>query len=162
MVAIASFYKANAPLPQARKPYQPQAQPNIWGTGWDTSQERTQERAQEKSFTDAQDVADFDIDFGNKSVSGKLITKGRQDPVFSITGKIAGNGWTGTASTTKADAGGYKIDSSSTGKSIVIKDANVTGGFYGPNANEMGGSFTHNADDSKASVVFGTKKTTRS
>lgn len=111
-----------------------------------------------KGFTDAKDVADFDIDFGNKSVSGKLITKGRQDPVFSITGKIAGNGWTGTASTTKADAGGYKIDSSSTGKSIVIKDANVTGGFYGPNANEMGGSFTHNADDSKASVVFGTKR----
>lgn len=111
-----------------------------------------------KSFTDAQDVADFDIDFGNKSVSGKLITKGRQDPVFNITGQIAGNGWTGKASTAKADAGGYKIDSSSTGKSIVIKDANVTGGFYGPNANEMGGSFTHNADDSKASVVFGTKK----
>lgn len=110
-----------------------------------------------KSFTDAQDVADFDIDFGNKSVSGKLITKGRQDPVFNITGQIAGNGWTGKASTAKADAGGYKIDSSSTGKSIVIENAEVTGGFYGPNANEMGGSFTHNADD-KVSVVFGTKK----
>lgn len=111
-----------------------------------------------KSFTDAQDIADFDIDFENKSVKGKLTTQGRQDPVFSITGQIAGNGWTGTASTTKADAGGYKIDSSSTGKSIVIRDAKVTGGFYGPNANEMGGSFTHNADDSKASVVFGTKR----
>ncbi|MPX77640.1 transferrin-binding protein-like solute binding protein [Moraxella catarrhalis] len=110
-----------------------------------------------KSFTDAQDVADFDIDFGNKSVSGKLITKGRQDPVFNITGQIAGNGWTGKASTAKADAGGYKIDSSSTGKSIVIENAEVTGGFYGPNANEMGGSFTHNADD-KVSVVFGTKR----
>lgn len=110
-----------------------------------------------KGFTDAQDVADFDIDFGNKSVSGKLITKGRQDPVFNITGQIAGNGWTGKASTAKADAGGYKIDSSSTGKSIVIENAEVTGGFYGPNANEMGGSFTHNADD-KVSVVFGTKK----
>lgn len=111
-----------------------------------------------KGFTDAKDVADFDIDFGNKSVSGKLITKDRKDPVFNITGEISGNGWTGTASTTKANAGGYKIDSSSTGKSIVIENADVTGGFYGPNANEMGGSFTHNADDSKASVVFGTKK----
>lgn len=111
-----------------------------------------------KSFTDAQDVADFDIDFEKKTVNGKLITKDRKDPVFNITGQIAGNGWTGTASTTKADAGGYKIDSSSTGKSIVIRDAKVTGGFYGPNANEMGGSFTHNADDSKASVVFGTKR----
>lgn len=110
-----------------------------------------------KSFTDAQDIADFDIDFENKSVSGKLITKDRKDPVFSITGNISGNGWTGKASTTKADAGGYKIDSSSTGKSIVIENADVTGGFYGPNANEMGGSFTHNADD-KVSVVFGTKK----
>lgn len=110
-----------------------------------------------KSFTDAQDIADFDIDFGNKSVSGKLITKGRQDPVFNITGDIAGNGWTGKASTTKANVGGYKIDSSSTGKSIVIENADVTGGFYGPNANEMGGSFTHNADD-KVSVVFGTKR----
>lgn len=111
-----------------------------------------------KSFTDAQDIADFDIDFGEKTVKGKLITKDRTDPVFNITGQIAGNGWTGKASTTKADAGGYKIDSSSTGKSIVIENANVTGGFYGPNANEMGGSFTHNADDSKASVVFGTKR----
>ena len=111
-----------------------------------------------KSFNEAQDIADFDIDFGKKTVNGKLTTKDRQDPVFNITGDIAGNGWTGKASTTKADAGGYKIDSSSTGKSIVIKDAEVTGGFYGPNANEMGGSFTHNTDDSKASVVFGTKR----
>lgn len=112
-----------------------------------------------KSFTDAKDVADFDIDFGEKTVNGKLITKDRKDPVFNITGQIAGNGWTGKASTAKANAGGYNIDSSSsTNKSIVIKDANVTGGFYGPNANEMGGSFTHDTNDSKASVVFGTKK----
>ncbi|AXT93114.1 transferrin-binding protein-like solute binding protein [Moraxella catarrhalis] len=111
-----------------------------------------------KGFTDAKDVADFDIDFEKKSVNGKLTTQGRQDPVFSITGNISGNGWTGTASTTKANAGGYKIDSSSTGKSIVIENADVTGGFYGPNANEMGGSFTHDTNDSKASVVFGTKK----
>ena len=110
-----------------------------------------------KSFNEAQDVADFDIDFEKKTVKGKLTTKDRTDPVFNITGDITGNGWTGKASTAEANAGGYKIDSSSTGKSIVIKDANVTGGFYGPNANEMGGSFTHNADD-KVSVVFGTKK----
>lgn len=110
-----------------------------------------------KGFNDAEDVANFDIDFASKTVNGKLITKGRKDPVFSITGEITGNGWTGKASTAEANAGGYKIDSSSTGKSIVIKDAKVTGGFYGPNANEMGGSFTHNADD-KVSVVFGTKK----
>lgn len=113
-----------------------------------------------KGFNDAEDVANFDIDFGSKTVNGKLITKGRTEPVFSITGKIAGNGWTGTASTAEANAGGYKIDSSSTGKSIVIKDAKVTGGFYGPNATEMGGSFVHknNGDDGKVSVVFGTKK----
>lgn len=113
-----------------------------------------------KGFNDAEDVANFDIDFGSKTVNGKLITKDRKDPVFNITGKIAGNGWTGTASTAEANAGGYKIDSSSTGKSIVIKDAKVTGGFYGPNATEMGGSFVHknNGDDGKVSVVFGTKK----
>lgn len=113
-----------------------------------------------KSFNEAQDVADFDIDFGKKTVKGKLTTQGRQDPVFNITGQIAGNGWTGTASTAEANAGGYKIDSSSTGKSIVIKDAEVTGGFYGPDATEMGGSFAHknSGDDGKVSVVFGTKK----
>lgn len=113
-----------------------------------------------KSFNEAQDVADFDIDFKNKTVKGKLTTKDRTDPVFNITGDIAGNGWTGKASTAEANAGGYKIDSSSTGKSIVIKDAEVTGGFYGPNATEMGGSFVHknNGDDGKVSVVFGTKK----
>lgn len=113
-----------------------------------------------KSFTDAKDVADFDIDFASKTVNGKLITKDRKDPVFNIKGQIAGNGWTGKASTAEANAGGYKIDSSSTGKSIVIKDAEVTGGFYGPNATEMGGSFAHknSGDDGKVSVVFGTKK----
>lgn len=113
-----------------------------------------------KSFTDAQDIADFDIDFGKKTVNGKLTTQGRQDPVFNIKGEISGNGWKGTASTTEANAGGYKIDSSSTGKSIVIRDAEVTGGFYGPNATEMGGSFAHknSGDDGKVSVVFGTKK----
>lgn len=69
-------------------------------------------------------------------------------------------GQTGKASTAEANAGGYKIDSNSTGKSIVIKDAEVTGGFYGPNATEMGGSFAHknSGDDGKVSVVFGTKK----
>lgn len=112
-----------------------------------------------KSFNEAQDVADFDIDFEKKTVNGKLTTKDRTDPVFNIKGEIAGNGWTGKASTAEANAGGYNIDSSSsTNKSIVIKDAEVTGGFYGPNATEMGGSFTHNADDSKVSVVFGTKR----
>lgn len=113
-----------------------------------------------KSFTDAEDVANFDIDFASKTVNGKLITKDRKDPVFNITGEIAGNGWTGKASTAKANAGGYKIDSSSTGKSIVIENAEVTGGFYGPNATEMGGSFVHknDGDDGKVSVVFGTKK----
>ena len=113
-----------------------------------------------KGFNDAKDVADFDIDFASKTVNGKLITKDRKDPVFNITGQIAGNGWTGKASTAEANAGGYKIDSSSTGKSIVIKDAEVTGGFYGPNATEMGGSFAHknSGDDGKVSVVFETKK----
>lgn len=113
-----------------------------------------------KGFNDAKDVADFDIDFASKTVNGKLITKDRKDPVFNIKGQIAGNGWTGKASTAEANAGGYKIDSSSTGKSIVIKDAEVTGGFYGPNATEMGGSFAHknSGDDGKVSVVFGTKK----
>lgn len=113
-----------------------------------------------KGFNDAKDVADFDIDFASKTVNGKLTTKDRKDPVFNITGQIAGNGWTGKASTAEANAGGYKIDSSSTGKSIVIKDAKVTGGFYGPNATEMGGSFAHknSGDDGKVSVVFGTKK----
>lgn len=113
-----------------------------------------------KSFTDAEDVANFDIDFASKTVNGKLITKDRKDPVFNIKGEIAGNGWTGKASTAEANAGGYKVDSSSTGKSIVIKDAKVTGGFYGPNATEMGGSFAHknSGDDGKVSVVFGTKK----
>ncbi|MBH5631520.1 transferrin-binding protein-like solute binding protein, partial [Neisseria meningitidis] len=34
-----------------------------------------------KSFNEAQDIADFDIDFKNKTVKGKLTTKGRTDPV---------------------------------------------------------------------------------
>ncbi|ELA09701.1 transferrin binding protein B TbpB [Moraxella macacae 0408225] len=108
--------------------------------------------------------ADFDVDFGKKSLTGKLSYKDDKQTtkdVFSITdGKIDGTGFTAKANTPDLNKGGFKPDSANTfGNPIHIKDAEVKGGFYGPDANEMGGSFAYkNNNGNNAAVVFGTKK----
>lgn len=84
--------------------------------------------------------AEFDVDFGEKSISGKLTEKNGVEPAFHIeNGKIEGNGFHATART--RDNG---INLSGTGstnpQSFKANNLLVTGGFYGPQAEELGGT----------------------
>ncbi|HFC3978342.1 TPA: transferrin-binding protein-like solute binding protein [Neisseria gonorrhoeae] len=116
--------------------------------------------------------AKFDVNFKDKKITGTLTAANRQEATFTIDAMIEGNGFKGTA---KTGNGGFAPDqNSSTGTHKVhIANAAVQGGFYGPNAEELGGWFaypgngqTKNAQTSSgngnsagsATVVFGAKR----
>lgn len=116
--------------------------------------------------------AKFDVNFKDKKITGMLTAANRSEATFTIDGKIEGNGFKGMA---KTGNGGFAPDqNSSTGTHKVhIAEAKVQGGFYGPNAEELGGWFaypgneqTKNAQASSgtgnsagsATVVFGAKR----
>ncbi|ENT0594623.1 transferrin-binding protein-like solute binding protein [Neisseria gonorrhoeae] len=115
--------------------------------------------------------AKFDVNFKDKRITGTLTAENRSEATFTIDGKIEGNGFKGTA---KTGNGGFAPDqNSSTGTyKVHIANAEVRGGFYGPNAEELGGWFAYpgngqaeNAQTSSgngnsagsATVVFGAK-----
>lgn len=116
--------------------------------------------------------AKFDVNFKDKKITGTLTAANRQEATFTINGMINGNGFEGTA---KTGDGGFAPDqNNSTGTHKVhIAEAKVQGGFYGPNAEELGGWFAYpgngqaeNAQTSSgngnsagsATVVFGAKR----
>lgn len=116
--------------------------------------------------------AKFDVNFKDKKITGTLTAENRSEATFTIDGKIEGNGFKGTA---KTGNGGFAPDqNSSTGTyKVHIANAEVRGGFYGPNAEELGGWFAYpgngqaeNAQTSSgngnsagsATVVFGAKR----
>lgn len=116
--------------------------------------------------------ARFDVNFDTKQITGTLTANDRTQPTFTIDAMIEGNGFKGTA---KTGNDGFAPDqNSSTGTHKVhITNAAVQGGFYGPNAEELGGWFaypgneqTKNAQASSgsgnsagsATVVFGAKR----
>ncbi|EMS2003204.1 transferrin-binding protein-like solute binding protein [Neisseria gonorrhoeae] len=120
--------------------------------------------------------AKFDVNFKGKKITGMLTAANRQEATFTIDAMIEGNGFKGTA---KTGNGGFAPDqNSSTGTHKVhIANAEVQGGFYGPNAEELGGWFaypgngqTKNAQENaqassgngnsavSATVVFGAKR----
>lgn len=105
--------------------------------------------------------AEFDVDFSTKNISGTLTAKDRTSPAFTITAMIQGNGFSGTARTGE---NGFALDPKNTINPVYTHiQADVSGGFYGKNAIEMGGSFSFpgNAPEGKqekASVVFGAKR----
>lgn len=120
--------------------------------------------------------AKFDVNFKGKKITGMLTAANRQEATFTIDAMIEGNGFKGTA---KTGNGGFAPDqNSSTGTHKVhITSAAVQGGFYGPNAEELGGWFaypgngqTKNAQENaqassgngnsavSATVVFGAKR----
>lgn len=104
--------------------------------------------------------ADFMVDFGKKSIMGNLFADNGVESMININGKIEGSGFSGTANTR---TGGFNIDGNSTGKAthININQAVVKGGFYGPNAQELGGSIYKNDDNQdKMAAVFGAKRQT--
>ncbi|WP_118786219.1 transferrin-binding protein-like solute binding protein [Neisseria lactamica] len=84
--------------------------------------------------------AKFTVDFGGKSIFGTLTEKNGVEPAFHIeNGVIEGNGFHATART--RDNG---INLSGTGstnpQSFKANNLLVTGGFYGPQAEELGGT----------------------
>lgn len=116
--------------------------------------------------------AKFDVNFKGKKITGMLTAANRQEATFTIDAMIEGNGFKGTA---KTGNGGFAPDqNSSTGTyKVHIANAEVRGGFYGPNAEELGGWFAYpgngqaeNAQTSSgngnsagsATVVFGAKR----
>ncbi|CWN55223.1 lactoferrin-binding protein B (LbpB) [Neisseria meningitidis] len=92
--------------------------------------------------------AEFDVDFGKKSISGTLTEQNGVKPAFHIeNGKIEGNGFYATAHT--RDTG---INLSGTGSTnpttFQANGLRVEGGFYGPQAEELGGIIFNNGGKS--------------
>lgn len=111
---------------------------------------------QKDSYANQGAKAQFTVDFGKKSISGTLTEKNDIHPaVYIEKGVIDGNGFHATART--RDNG---IDLSGQGSTNPQRfEANnllVTGGFYGPQAAELGGNIIDS--DRKFGAVFGAKK----
>lgn len=84
--------------------------------------------------------AEFDVDFGKKSISGKLTEKNGVQPAFHIeNGKIEGNGFYATART-RENGINLSGNGSTNPKTFQASDLRVEGGFYGPQAAELGGT----------------------
>ncbi|HHF5434374.1 TPA: transferrin-binding protein-like solute binding protein [Haemophilus influenzae] len=136
-----------------------------------TSYSATGNKQQEKNA-----VADFDVDFGNKTLKGQLKHADTQNTVFNIEAKFqkGRNDFTGTATATNFVIDGNNSQTSNTKINITTE---VNGAFYGPNATELGGYFTYNgkqnntttdnssvstasnhSENARAAVVFGAKK----
>lgn len=128
------------------------------------------------SNTTSGNKAEFTVNFDKKKITGMLTAANRQEATFTIDAMIESNGFKGMA---KTGNGGFAPDqNSSTGTHKVrIAEAKVRGGFYGPNAEELGGWFaypgngqTKNAQENaqassgngnsagSATVVFGAKR----
>lgn len=100
--------------------------------------------------------AEFNVDFGNKSISGKLTEENGVEPAFYIEkGVIDGNGFYATAHT--RDTG---INLSGTGSTnpttFQANGLRVEGGFYGPQAEELGGIIFNN-DGKSLGITEGTE-----
>lgn len=117
-------------------------------------------------------VAEFDVNFANKTLTGELKRHDNHKTVFSIDAKFQnGNAFKGTATATNFVIDGNNSQTSNTKINITTE---VNGAFYGPNATELGGYFTYNGNptdkssstvpsspnsqNARAAVVFGAKK----
>lgn len=82
----------------------------------------------------------FTVDFGEKSISGTLTEKNGVQPAFHIeNGKIEGNGFYATART-RENGINLSGNGSTNPKTFQASDLRVEGGFYGPQAAELGGT----------------------
>ncbi|HEZ3210843.1 TPA: transferrin-binding protein-like solute binding protein [Neisseria meningitidis] len=100
--------------------------------------------------------AEFNVDFGKKSISGTLTEENGVEPAFRIeNGVIDGNGFHATAHT--RDTG---INLSGTGSTnpqrFKASNLRVEGGFYGPQAAELGGIIFNN-DGKSLGITEGTE-----
>ncbi|MCH8713184.1 transferrin-binding protein-like solute binding protein, partial [Neisseria gonorrhoeae] len=104
----------------------------INGTSW------TREASNQENGNQAK----FDVNFKDKKITGTLTAENRSEATFTIEAIIEGNGFKGKA---KTGNDGFAPDqNSSTGTyKVHIANAEVRGGFYGPNAEELGGWFAY-------------------
>lgn len=124
------------------------------------------------SNTTSGNKAEFTVNFDKKKITGMLTAANRPEATFTIDAMIEGNGFKGTAKTGNDGFAPDQNNSTVTHK-VHIADAKVRGGFYGPNAEELGGWFAYpgngqakNAQTSSgngnsassATVVFGAKR----
>ncbi|AXP42330.1 transferrin-binding protein-like solute binding protein [Haemophilus influenzae] len=126
------------------------------------------------SATDKNAVAEFNVDFASKKLTGELKRHDNQNTVFKINADLQSgkNDFKGTATATN-----FVIDgnNSHTGNTSINITTEVNGAFYGPDASELGGYFTYNGNNptaknsessstvpsspnARAAVVFGAKK----
>lgn len=132
-----------------------------------TSYSATGDKQQEKNA-----VAEFNVDFDKKKLTGELKRHDNQNTVFKINADLQSgkNDFTGTATATN-----FVIDgnNSQNGNTQINIKTEVNGAFYGPDASELGGYFTYNGNstdknsstvspsnsaNARAAVVFGAKK----
>ncbi len=84
--------------------------------------------------------AEFNVDFGGKSISGTLTEKNGVEAAFHIeNGVIEGNGFHATART-RDNGINLSGNGSTNPKTFQASDLRVEGGFYGPQAEELGGT----------------------
>ncbi|HEZ0077966.1 TPA: transferrin-binding protein-like solute binding protein [Neisseria meningitidis] len=96
--------------------------------------------------------AEFDVDFGGKSISGTLTEKNGVEPAFHIeNGKIEGNGFYATART-RENGINLSGNGSTDPKTFQASDLRVEGGFYGPQAAELGGTI-FNKDEKSPDIT---------
>lgn len=116
--------------------------------------------------------AKFDVNFKDKTITGTLTAENRSEATFTIDAMIDGNGFKGTAKTGNDGFAPDQNNSTVTHK-VRIANAEVQGGFYGSNAEELGGWFAYPGNGqaknatvesdngnsaSSATVVFGAKR----
>uniref|UniRef100_Q0I2A5 Transferrin-binding protein B n=1 Tax=Histophilus somni (strain 129Pt) TaxID=205914 RepID=Q0I2A5_HISS1 len=118
----------------------------------------TVEPGDSRNGNNAKSRAEFDVDFGGKTVAGKFFDADGIQPALTMDSTmITGNGFSGMA---KTQIDGFQLDKGSTtgGTKVSFTDAKVEGAFYGPNAEEIGGTITSNGAGDKVGGVFGAKR----
>ena len=100
--------------------------------------------------------AEFNVDFGEKSISGTLTEKNGVEPAFHIEkGVIDGNGFHATART-RDNGINLSGNDSTNPKTFQASNLRVEGGFYGPQAAELGGTISNN-DGKSLGITEGTE-----
>ncbi|HEZ3540473.1 TPA: transferrin-binding protein-like solute binding protein [Neisseria meningitidis] len=104
------------------------------------------------NYADKAAKAEFTVDFGEKSISGKLTEKNGVEPAFHIeNGKIEGNGFYATART-RENGINLSGNGSTNPQSFKADNLLVMGGFYGPQAAELGGTI-FNKDEKSPGIT---------
>ena len=102
-------------------------------------------------------ISEFSVDFGTKKLTGELYynkrktelnkNENRKHKLYDLEAKVYSNRFRGTVKPTEKDSTEHPFTS----------DGTLEGGFYGPNAEELGGKFL--ANDEKVFGVFSAKET---